>query len=73
MLLTDKCVSIMVGYTTSQKEIKSGKKKKLINQKYPLMLYRRPLCVKTSSIVVPIFAGDSHTVTPASLRVLILS
>lgn len=33
----------------------------------------KPLCLKTSSIAVPIFAGDSTTVTPASLRVLILS
>ena len=33
----------------------------------------RPLCLKTSSIAAPILAGDSTTVTPASLSVLILS
>ena len=37
------------------------------------MIYTKPLCLKTSSIAVPIFAGDSTTVTPASLSVLILS
>lgn len=35
--------------------------------------HAKPLCLKTSSMADPIFAGDSTTVTPASLRVLILS
>lgn len=33
----------------------------------------KPFCLKISNMAAPILAGDSTTVTPASLRVLILS
>jgi hypothetical protein len=33
----------------------------------------RPRCFKTSKILVPIFAGDSITATPASCKIRILS
>lgn len=50
-----------------------NKQKQFPNEDVAPQAYTRPLCLKTSSIETPIFAGDSHTVTPASFSALILS
>lgn len=63
----------MVDNRTSFSMSTNKQTKKFPNENVMPQAYTRPLCLNTSSIEAPIFAGDSHTVTPASFSALILS